>query len=157
MALIKRPLIITILEDSASLNEKMYFYESDRNIDFEFTIVDHKFKFNEYSGNMLVESTVKYAIIKVLKPNGQKFMTNIINVIDDKIVLPITADFADECTEVGMYKMQISLLDVDNVGKITIPPVQFEVLAPIFHDNKTDCSGGKSSGIATVSCKRVEE
>lgn len=33
---------------------------------FEFTIADVKYKFNEYSGNILVESNASYAVIKVL-------------------------------------------------------------------------------------------
>ena len=39
--------------------------------------------------------------------------------------------FIDEITEIGTHIVQIQLWDTDN-GRVTIPPIQFEVLTPIF-------------------------
>lgn len=154
--LIKKPLTITINENTASLNEPMYFYQEDRWIDFEFTIADVKYKFNEYSGNILIESSASYAVIKVLKPNGDKFMTDKLPIQNNKVILSITDEFADECEECGIHTMQIHLYDDERndatgkkiQGRVTIPPVNFEVYEPIFHDDKS---------IATVSCVRADD
>lgn len=147
-SLITKELTITIDGSNASLDETMYIYQNDKNIDIIFTITDSKFKFNEYSGNILVESTAKYARVKVLKPNNEKFISNIMEIVDNKVVFTVTEDFTDACSECGIHKLQIQLFDGEN-GRVTIPPVDFTVLEPIFHDDGTN--------VVTVSCERVDE
>ena len=131
MSLIEKQVTMTIDGRNASLNEEIYLYQGDKNIDILFTIVDTKFKFNEYSGNILVESTAKYATVKVLKPNGKTFTSNKLTILDNKVVLTIDQEFIDEITEIGTHLVQIQLWDADN-GRVTLPPVKFEVLTPIF-------------------------
>ena len=131
MSLIEKQVTMTIDGRNASLNEEIYLYQGDKNIDILFTIVDTKFKFNEYSGNILVESTAKYATVKVLKPNGKTFTSNKLTILDNKVVLTIDQQFIDEITEIGTHLVQIQLWDADN-GRVTLPPVNFEVLTPIF-------------------------
>ena len=131
MSLIQKEVIITIEGRTASLSESIYLYKGDRNIDILFTITDAKFKFNENNGNILVESSAKYATVKVLKPNGITFESNKLSIVDNKVVLEITQDFIDEITEIGTHLVQIQLWDNGN-GRVTLPPVNFEVLAPIF-------------------------
>lgn len=144
-SLITKELVITIDGNVATLDEKMYIYQNDRNIDVTFTITDSKFKFNEYNGNILIESSAKYAMIKVLKPNGQKFISDKMSIVDDKVVLTITESFTDECSECGVHKLQIQLYDGDS-GRVTIPPIEFEVLEPIFHDDGTS--------VVRIACER---
>ena len=131
MSLIQKEVIMTIEGRTASLSESIYLYQGDRNIDILFTITDAKFKFNENNGNILVESSAKYATVKVLKPNGMTFESNKLSIADNKVVLEITQDFIDEITEIGTHLVQIQLWDNGN-GRVTLPPVNFEVLAPIF-------------------------
>ncbi len=131
--LIEKNITLTIDGRTASLSENIYIYKNDRNIDFVFTISDAKFKFNEYSGNILVESTAKFATIKVLKPNGERFTGERLPIIDNKVILTITQEFTDEIEEIGVHKLQIQLWDMDN-GRVTLPPVNFEVLEPLFDD-----------------------
>mgnify|MGYP003455999540 FL=1 len=131
MSLIEKEVIMTIEGNTASLSESIYLYRGDRNVDILFTITDAKFKFNEYSGNILVESTAKYATVNVLKPNGTTFSSKKLAIIDNKVVLTIEQEFIDEITEVGTHLVQIQLWDTDN-GRVTLPPINFEVLEPIF-------------------------
>lgn len=131
MSLIEKEVTMTIEGRTASLSESIYLYKGDRNVDILFTITDAKFKFNEYSGNILVESTAKYATVNVLKPNGTTFSSEKLAIIDNKVVLTIKQDFIDEITEVGTHLVQIQLWDTDN-GRVTLPPINFEVLEPIF-------------------------
>lgn len=131
MSLIQKEVIMTIEGKTASLSESIYLYQGDRNIDILFTITDAKFKFNENNGNILVESSAKNATVKVLKPNGTTFESNKLSIVDNKVVLEITQDFIDEITEIGTHLVQIQLWDSSN-GRVTLPPVNFEVLAPIF-------------------------
>lgn len=131
MSLIEKDVTITIEGRNATLSESVYLYRGDMNIDILFTITDAKFKFNEYSGNILVESTAKYATVNVLKPNGNTFSSGKLAIVDNKVVLTIDQQFIDEVTEIGTHLVQIQLWDTNN-GRVTIPPVNFEVLAPIF-------------------------
>jgi hypothetical protein len=131
MSLIEKEVTMTIEGSTASLSESIYLYRGDRNVDILFTITDAKFKFNEYSGNILVESTAKYATVNVLKPNGTTFSSERLAIIDNKVVLTIDQQFIDEITEVGTHLVQIQLWDTDN-GRVTLPPINFEVLEPIF-------------------------
>lgn len=131
MSLIEKEVTMTIEGSTASLSESIYLYRGDRNVDILFTITDAKFKFNEYSGNILVESTAKYATVNVLKPNGTTFSSEKLAIIDNKVVLTINQQFIDEVTEVGTHLVQIQLWDTDN-GRVTLPPINFEVLEPIF-------------------------
>lgn len=131
MSLIEKEVTMTIEGSTASLSESIYLYRGDRNVDILFTITDAKFKFNEYSGNILVESTAKYATVNVLKPNGATFSSGKLAIIDNKVVLTIDQQFIDEITEVGTHLVQIQLWDTDN-GRVTLPPINFEVLEPIF-------------------------
>ena len=150
-SLIRKDLTITIDGNKASVDEPLYMYQGDRNIDIYFTIIDSKFKFSETNSNILVDSTAKYSTIKVLKPNGEKIRTDKKAIEDNKIIFTINQEFADEATEIGKYKLQIQLWSIDatNQGRVTIPPIEFEVLEPIFEDN--------DASIATISCLRDDE
>ena len=150
-SLIRKNLTITIDGNKASVDEPLYMYQGDKNIDIYFTIIDSKFKFSETNSNILVDSTAKYSTIKVLKPNGEKIKTDKKAIEDNKIVFTINQEFADEATEIGKYKLQIQLwsIDANNQGRVTIPPIEFEVLEPIFEDDDRN--------VATVSCLRDDE
>ena len=150
-SLIRKNLTITIDGNKASVDEPLYMYQGDKNIDIYFTIIDSKFKFSETNSNILVDSTAKYSTIKVLKPNGEKIKTDKKAIEDNKIVFTINQEFADEAVEIGKYKLQIQLwsIDANNQGRVTIPPIEFEVLEPIFEDD--------DKNVATVSCLRDDE
>ena len=150
-SLIRKDLTITIDGNKASVDEPLYMYQGDRNIDIYFTIIDSKFRFSETNSNILADSTAKYSTIKVLKPNGEKIKTDKKVIEDNKIVFTINQEFADEATEIGKYKLQIQLwsIDANNQGRVTIPPIEFEVLEPIFEDDDRN--------VATVSCLRDDE
>ena len=150
-SLIRKALTITIDGNKASVDEPLYMYQGDRNIDIYFTIIDSKFRFSETNSNILADSTAKYSTIKVLKPNGEKIKTDKKAIEDNKIVFTINQEFADEATEIGKYKLQIQLwsIDANNQGRVTIPPIEFEVLEPIFEDDDRN--------VATVSCLRDDE
>ncbi len=152
-SLIRKNLTITIDGNKATLDEPLYIYQGDRNIDVYFAIVDSKFKFSENRGNILVDSTAKYSTIKIMKPNGVKLLTERQEITEDnQIIFTINSEFADEATEIGTYKLQIQLWSSEdtNQGRVTIPHVEFEVLEAIFED-------GLEEGIVTLSCKRDGE
>ena len=135
---IKRDLHITVKDNTSILNESLYLFQNDRNIDLYFTIHDVKFDFltaTQSSENTVEVTNAKYSTIRVLKPNGTKIISDSkLPIEDNKVMFTITEDFIDNLDEVGKYKLQISLYD-DQDGKITIPHIGFEVLEPIFPED----------------------
>lgn len=135
--IITKELTIIVEEKTASLDEKLYFYQGDKGIKIYFTVADSKFIFSEYDdANMLTGSSAKYSIIRVLKPRTDedgsiKHTVKRTPIEDNRVLLEIDDDFANDVTEIGVYQLQISLYD-DGYGRVTIPPVTFEVLKPIY-------------------------
>ena len=136
--LIKRELTITVKDKTSVLDEKLYLFQNDRNIDLYFTIMNFKFDFltaSQSIENIVEKTNARYSTVKVLKPNGEKFINNEKSPIENnKVLFTITREFIDEVQEIGVYKLQISLYD-DQQGKITIPYIEFEVLEPIFQED----------------------
>lgn len=155
MSLIHKEITITIEGRTATLSEEIYFYQNDRNFDLIFTITDAKYKFNEYSGNILVDSSADYAIVKVLKPNGEHFTSGNMLIEDNKVILTINKEFSDQIEECGVHKVQIQLWEgvvnngngtitkLEGAGRITIPPINITVLEPIFEDDEAQISSCK--------------
>ena len=64
--------MLAITGDSV-LDNNIYLFQNDRNIDIYFTIVNFKFDFftsTQTSENVVEKSNASYATIRVLKPNG---------------------------------------------------------------------------------------
>ncbi len=146
---------ITIDGNKATLNEPLYIYQGDRYIDVYFTIVDNKFKFlSPDSANVLIDSSAQYSTIKILKPNGEKIITEKqeIDKVNNQVIFTINKEFADAVDEIGVCKLQIQLWSEvsDNQGRVTIPYIEFEVLEPIFEDDN-------SGSVVVISCKRDDE
>ena len=122
-----------------AINRILPYYQNN----FEYSKAEKKYVVVEKY--KLTESTAKYATLRVLKPDNTKFISEKFEIIDKQIIFSITDDFSDQVEEIGIYKLQISLYDTKQ-GKVTIPPIEFTVLEPIFDDEEK---------VATVSCRKV--
>lgn len=137
--LITKNMKITIDRDNAVLDQELFLFQNDRNIDIIFEIENLKFNFMELGSNN--NSSPRYFSIKILKPNGEKIATNKTELTSDgKVKFSIDNTFIDSNDEIGIYKMQIQLFD-DQDGKITIPYFEFTVLEPIFEEDYGLLSG----------------
>ena len=57
--------VVTVKENIATLNSKIYLYRKNRNIDFYFTIQDAAFRFTERQNENIVETAnAAFATIK---------------------------------------------------------------------------------------------
>lgn len=137
---IKKEVTIIVNGNKASLSEPIYLYPRDRYIDILFTIKDAGYQFN-IGGNY--GDNAEYARIKYIRKDRTSegvVSREKLEVIDSKVKLSINDDFM--CKEVngqhieitpGEYLLQILLYDGAS-GRITIPPVEFTILEPIFND-----------------------
>lgn len=151
---ITKNIVVTINGTTVQLDEPLYLYQRDKNIDVYFLIRNFKYDFakgTQEEVNVIEKTNASYATIRVLKPeiyatkigedgkplgeDGRKFVSDEpIPVVDGKVLFTVTETFIDEVEEIGNYQLQISLWDENQGGKITIPPIPFEVLKPIFPD-----------------------
>lgn len=152
--------IVTVKKNVSTLNNNIYLYRKNKNIDFYFIIQDAAFRFTERQDENIVETAnASYASIKILDPSGKKIMTNKAEVVDGKVHFKVTESLIDEITEVGVYVFQIDLYDDEN-GRVTIPPVTnaLHVLEPLFDDDEVDVEEGSNEiGIAKINVAYTSE
>ena len=156
-ALIRKYINLTIKEDTAILDQPIYLFQNDRNIDLVFTIKNLRYDIvrNIVEEENVVESSgATYFRVKILKPDqddkDKEFTSDLYLVNEEnQVVFNINDTFifdeknedgslpSEENDKIGIYKLQIQLYD-SGLGRITIPEVEFAVLSPIFYDPETD-------------------
>ena len=156
-ALIRKYINLTVKEDTAILDQPIYLFQNDRNIDLIFTIKNLRYDIvrNIVEEENVVESSgATYFRVKILKPDqddkDKEFTSDLYLVNEEnQVVFNINDTFifdeknedgslpSEENDKIGIYKLQIQLYD-SGLGRITIPEVEFAVLSPIFYDPETD-------------------
>ena len=132
--MIQRDFVLTINNETASLNEPLVIYQHDRGLTLRIKILKYKFAFNKIMEEDLVADTsIISARAIVLKPDGKKvFECPRQAVEDDCVIIHITLDWTDELLEIGEYKLQIQLYGSDYINeRVTLPPFKFKVARPI--------------------------
>lgn len=129
--------ILTINGNNAKLDEDIYLFRLDKNIELYFTIVNNKYKFNKSDLNNIINLTnASYFQMRLYKNAEVKYTFAIQPTDNEKAILTITDDLIDEPIEVGDYDFQISLLDADKSSMISLPIVskQIHVCEPLVTD-----------------------
>lgn len=134
--LIKKYIKITIKDNEATPDDNLFLYKNDKNIDVMFELINFKFDFikNQPVGENTIEKTnASYATLRIIKPNGEKVLVLRCPIEDSYVKFTVTPEFIDELEEVGIHQLQITLYD-EFEGRISIPPISFEVLEPLFEE-----------------------
>ena len=132
--MIQRDLILTVNNNTASLNEPLVIYQHDRGLTLRIKVMKYKFVFNKIMEEDLVADTsIISARAIVLKPDGRRlFECPRQAVEDDCVIIHITLDWTDELLEIGKYKLQLQLYGSDYINeRVTLPPFEFTVAKPI--------------------------
>lgn len=150
---------ITINGSNASIDEDIYLFKQDSNIELKFILKNTKFTFqNTVSSNVIESSDASYFRVKLLNPSGKPINFPIQEVTDNFIVLLIEGELIDEDTEVGDYTMQIRLYDKNMTSKLTIPAITscIHIRQPIF-DEVDDPVAPNAIDFAKVDVAQVNE
>lgn len=123
---INRDLRITIKDDLATLDSKLYVYQNDKDIDLYFSLSNYEYKFRQNISDSPGLDNVSYCSATIVRPNGTSFKKQPLYIVSDRIKFPITQDLTDELTEIGEYKLQFHLYD-DTGARVTIPYISFYV------------------------------
>lgn len=149
--MIYKKCIMTIDQNKATLDEDIYLYRLDKNVELRFTIVNNKYKFDKSDlNNIIVQTNVAYFQIRLYKNEDIKYTFTIQPIQDGEAILTITDDLIDDPIEVGEYDFQISLLDADKSSMISMPIVakQLHVCEPLVSD--TAVMGKAVLGLSTA-------
>ena len=137
--------VITIKNDKATLNEHLYLYKYDKNIELYFTIVDKQYNLN--TRNVLRDVDADFAQVKWMKTDGKiRKVFPMQPIENDKVQLLITEELLDEDIEIGDYSFQIRLFNSTQDSVITIPEVisSIHVLKPLFDENDKGAIVGRA-------------
>ena len=132
--MIYKQCVLTIANNTAALDEDIYLYRLDKNVELYFTIVNNKYKFDKSDLNNIINVTnASYFQMRLYKNAEVKYTFAIQPTDDGKAKLTITNDLIDEPIEVGDYDFQISLLDADKSSMVSMPIVskQLHVCEPL--------------------------
>lgn len=150
--------IININGSTATIDDDIYLFKQDSNIELKFIINDTRFTFQTVeSSNVIESSNASYFRVKLLNPYGKTINFPIQEVTDNYIVLLINGELIDEDTEVGDYTIQIRLYDKDKNSKLTLPAITncIHIQQPIF--NEVEESTVDTAAIDTASVMMSDE
>ena len=117
---------IKISDGIAKLNERFYVYQNDRGVELHLKIDLFGTTFRSNRRRLSFSNESVFVGATILKPNGSVIGRDKIEIEDNTIKFIIDKDLTDDIDEIGIYKIQFHLYD-DEDGRITIPPVEFEV------------------------------
>lgn len=136
--MIYKKCIMTINKNNATLDEDIYLFRLDKNIELHFSIVNNRYKFDKSDlNNIIAQTNAAYFQIRLYRSDEIKYTFTIQPTQDGVAVLTITDDLINDPIEVGEYDFQISLLDADKTSMISMPIVtkQLHVCEPLV-DNQ---------------------
>lgn len=113
---------IRVNNNQATMDKDIYVYRGNRNIEIQFNIVDHQFKFRDI--NLIEQVSPSHAYVTLLTPQMLQIGTGKAKVENGVIKLVINSAMIDEKTECGDYTIVIDLYDEIEDALITIPPIE---------------------------------
>lgn len=115
---------ITVVNDSATINKPLILYRGDKNIELKITIVESQFKFRSTGASNVIETAnASYAQLVINTPYNSPIFSEVTATENGTVIFVISAAMIDEVREVGIYDIQIRLLDDNKQSRVTIPPV----------------------------------
>ena len=125
---------ITVVNDSATINKPLILYRGDKNIELKITIVESQFKFRSTGASNVIETAnASYAQLVINTPYDLPIFSEVTATENGTVIFVISAAMIDEVREVGIYDIQIRLLDDNKQSRASIPPVSnaIEIREPI--------------------------
>lgn len=149
--MIYKKCIMTINKNNATLDEDIYLFRLDKNIELHFSIVNNRYKFDKSDlNNIIAQTNAAYFQIRLYRSDEIKYTFAIQPTQDGVAVLTITDDLINDPIELGEYDFQISLLDADKTSMISMPIVkqQLHICEPLVSD--TALMGKAVLGLSTA-------
>ena len=129
-------------DDECKISPVLCVYQGDYGLDIYFTIKKKIYKFGAIKEeNILNSYSGAFVDIYLINPRGEEIKIKNSPVVEDsKIKFTITKELTDEMSEIGEYKVQFRIGNVDNdndTSIFTIPPFKFKVKQRITPSDHT--------------------
>ena len=108
---------VVIENSTAYIEEPIYLYKGDKNIEIRFAIQNNPFKYKnslEYNYGQLI----------IKRDTAPNIFSEVTKLSGGRIILTITGEMIDELSELGSYTFQIRLYNEDQTSRGTLPPVE---------------------------------
>jgi hypothetical protein len=146
---------IQVNNDRSTADKNIIVYRGDYNVQVTFTIThinDYRYRGIDSSGENLIESTnASYGQILIKNQNGESVfvISEIEPTNEGKVTLTILGEYINELVELGAYDYQIRLFSAEKEARLTIPPVEGQLIVkePLIFGDQIDSS---KVGIAQV-------
>lgn len=108
---------IKISKNTASIDDPIYLYKGDKNIEIRFAIENNPFK----NKNNLATN---YGQLIIQPENAPYIFSEVTKMTNGKVIFAITDSMIDELHELGNYRFQIRIYNEDMTSRGTLPPVE---------------------------------
>lgn len=112
---------ITISKNTASIDEAIYLYKGDKNIEIRFAIQNNPFK----NKNNLATN---YGQLIIQPESAPYIFSEVTKMTNGKVIFAITDSMIDELHELGNYRFQIRIYNEDMTSRGTLPPVEAGII-----------------------------
>lgn len=145
---------IQVNDDRSTADKNIIVYRGDYNVQVTFTIThinDYRYRGTD-SGENLIESTqASYGQILIKNKDSESVfvISEIEPTNEGKVTLTILGEYINELVELGAYDYQIRLFSAEKEARLTIPPVEGQLIVkePLIFGDQIDSS---KVGIAQV-------
>ena len=120
---ISKPLIVSINQDKARANEKMFIYRNDIGVDMYIELSNLTYKFDG-------SKNFKFANALFKTPSDVVHTVNNLSIIDGKIKFSFDEEVVSLIQEIGKYELQFQVFDLEK-NRLTIPSYYFDVREPL--------------------------
>lgn len=124
---------IQVKKDKSIADKNIIVYRGDYNVQVTFTITqanDYRYRSSDSNENLIESSQASYGqiLIKNKGKEGIRVLSEIEPTDNGKVTLTILGEYVDELTEVGSYDYQIRLFSANKQARITIPPIEGQLI-----------------------------
>ena len=124
---------IVVDNGKSTADKNIIVYRGDFNIQVTFSITQndgYSYLSSSNNRNLITSTNASYAqmIVKLQNSDDIIILTEAEPTEDGKVTLTIIREYIDELVEVGAYDYQIRLFSGDKQARITIPPVEGQLI-----------------------------
>ena len=131
---------VTVKGDVATINEPVYLYKYDKNVELRFNVGSAGYKYTRSdTDNLVIQSGASYCQVRFMNTESHlKYTFDICPTVDGQAVLLIKGELIDEDVELGIYDFQIRLLDKNKNSVASLPPIKgaIHIDKPLFDDEE---------------------
>ena len=132
---------VTIKKNVATINEPVYLYKYDKDVELRFNVGRANYKYTKSDDdNLVVQTGASYCQVRFMNEESQiKHTFDVCPTVDGQAVLLIKGELIDEEAELGTYDFQIRLLDENRNSIASLPPVKgaIHIEKPLFDQDDT--------------------